>query len=67
MRRRRDVSARFLVKRVRPAPAAILAHLDAVRIVLLVLVGMVIAALALLASERDKLTQPYPFAGSKLG
>jgi hypothetical protein len=52
---------------MRSAPAAILAHLDAVRIVLLVLVGMVIAALALLASERDKLTQPYPFAGSKLG
>jgi hypothetical protein len=41
---------------VRPAPATILLHLDAVRIVLLVLVRMIVATLALLASEGDQLT-----------
>jgi hypothetical protein len=34
------------------APAAVLAHLDTVRIVPAILVGLVVAALAFLASER---------------
>jgi hypothetical protein len=41
---------------MRPAPATVLLELDAVRVVLLVLVGVVIATLAFLASERDELT-----------
>jgi hypothetical protein len=41
---------------VRPAPATVLLELDAVRVVLLVLVRMIVATLALLASERDELT-----------
>jgi hypothetical protein len=41
---------------VGPAPAAVLLELDAVRVVLLVLVGVIVATLALLASERDELT-----------
>ena len=44
--------ARFLVRSVVTAPAAELAHLDPVRIVAPVLVRLVVAALALLASER---------------
>jgi hypothetical protein len=52
---------------VPPAPATVLLELDAVGIVLLVLVGVVVATLALLASERDELTHPYPFDGSTLG
>jgi hypothetical protein len=48
--------ARLLVHGVRPAPPTVLLELDAVRVVLLVLVGVVIATLALLASERDELT-----------
>jgi hypothetical protein len=39
-----------------PAPATVLLQFDAVRVVLLVLVRMVVATLALLASERDELT-----------
>jgi ABC-type proline/glycine betaine transport system permease subunit len=35
-----------------PAPAAVLAHLDAVRIVPAILVRLVVAALAFFASER---------------
>ena len=38
------------------APGTVLLELDAVRIVLLVLVRVVVATLALLASERDELT-----------
>jgi len=41
---------------MRPAPATVLLELDAVRVVLLVLVRMVVASLAFLASERDELT-----------
>jgi hypothetical protein len=37
------------------APATILLELDAVRVVLLILVRMVVATLALLASERHEL------------
>jgi hypothetical protein len=48
--------ARLLVHGVRPAPATVLLELDAVRIVLLVLVGVIVATLAFLASERDELT-----------
>jgi hypothetical protein len=53
---RGERSARLLVHGVRPAPATVLLELDAVRVVLLVLVRMVVATLALLASERDELT-----------
>jgi hypothetical protein len=48
--------ARLLVHGVRPAPATVLLELDAVRVVLLVLVGVIVATLAFLASERDELT-----------
>jgi hypothetical protein len=50
------LSARLLVNSVRPAPATILLELDAVRVVLLVLVSVIVATLAFLASERDELT-----------
>jgi Trk-type K+ transport system membrane component len=49
---------------MRPTPAAVLLQLDAVWIVLLVLVRVVIATLALLASERDKLTHVYILSDS---
>ena len=64
---RRQKLPGLLVDRVRAAPAAILLQLDTVWVVLLVLVGVVVATLALLASERDELTHPYPFDGSTLG
>jgi hypothetical protein len=41
---------------VGPAPATVFLQLDAVRVVLLVLVRVVVATLAFLASERDELT-----------
>ena len=44
-------SAGFLVRRVLAAPAAVLAELDPVRIVPLLLLGLVVAPLALLACE----------------
>jgi hypothetical protein len=53
---RGERSARLLVHSVRPAPATVLLELDAVRVILLVLVRMIVATLALLASERDELT-----------
>jgi hypothetical protein len=37
---------------VAAAPPAVLAHLDAIRVITPVLVGLVVAALAFLASER---------------
>jgi hypothetical protein len=40
------------VRGVAPAPATVFAHLDAVRIVPAILVRLVVAALAFLASER---------------
>jgi hypothetical protein len=43
------------VHSVRPAPATVLLELDAVRVVLLVLVGVIVATLAFLTSERDEL------------
>jgi hypothetical protein len=52
--RLRDIvrrSAGFLVRGVPPAPAAVLAELDPVRIVPLGLLTLVVAPLALLASE----------------
>jgi hypothetical protein len=48
--------ARLLVDGVRAAPATVLLELDAVGVVLLVLVGVIVATLAFLASERDELT-----------
>jgi hypothetical protein len=41
---------------VRSAPATVLLELDAVRVVLLVRVGVIVATLAFLTSERDELT-----------
>src|SRR6185312_8399500 len=46
-----DALARFLVRSVAAAPAAVFAHLDTVRVVPAVFVCLVVAALALLASE----------------
>ena len=48
--------ARLLVHGVCTAPATVLLELDAVGVILLVLVGVIVATLALLASERDELT-----------
>ena len=50
--RHRPPLAGFLVRRVAPAPAAVLAQLDPVRRVPARLVGLVVAPLALLAGER---------------
>lgn len=44
----------FLVQRVVSTPLAILVHLDAIRIVLLVLLGRIIAALAISAGQSDQ-------------
>jgi hypothetical protein len=53
---------------VAAAPRAVLLELDAVRIVLLVLVRVIVAPLALLASERDQLAHVCtPLYRSKLG
>jgi hypothetical protein len=41
---------------MRPAPATVLLELDAIWVVLLVLVGVIVATLTFLASERDELT-----------
>ena len=43
------------------APLAILVELEAVRVVLLVLLGRVIAALALSAGQSDQSTHEYSF------
>jgi hypothetical protein len=48
--------ARLLMHSVGPAPATVFLQLDAIRVVLLVLVRVVVATLAFLASERDELT-----------
>src|SRR4029077_6778184 len=50
---RHEESARFAVVGVAPAPAAVLAQLDALGVIALALVGLVIPALTLLASEGD--------------
>src|SRR5205085_3462856 len=49
----RDRLTRFLVDGVRPVPLAVLLHLDALAVVLLVLGGDVVAALAGLTLQRD--------------
>src|SRR6267143_3878186 len=46
-------SSRLFVKCMRAVPAAVLLHLDALAVVLLVLHGDVVAPLALLAGQRD--------------
>ena len=48
--------ASFLVKRVLVAPLAVLLELDALRVVLLVLLGRVVTALALGAGQSDHRT-----------
>src|SRR5213078_80408 len=50
--RERSASPGLLVRRVAAAPAAVLAQLDPVRIVALRLLALVVAPLALLASQR---------------
>ena len=51
----------FLVQGVLVAPLAILLELDAVRIVLLVLLGRVVTALALGAGQGDQSTHEFSF------
>ena len=51
----------FLVQGVLVAPLAVLLELDAVRIVLLVLLGRVVAALALGAGQGDQSTHEFSF------
>lgn len=46
---------------MRTAPPTVLLDLDAVRVVLLVLIGVIVATLALLASESNELTHGSPF------
>ena len=49
------------MRRVMTAPLAVLLELDAVRIVLLVLLGRVVAALALGAGQSDQSTHEFSF------
>lgn len=51
----------FLVQGVRTAPLAVFLHLDTIRIILLVLFGRVIAALALGAGQGDQRTHELSF------
>ena len=51
----------FLVQGVRTAPLAVFLHLDTIRIILLVLFGRVIAALALGAGQGDQRTHEFSF------
>ena len=51
----------LFVHRVGVAPLAVLLELDAVRIVLLVLLGRVVAALALSAGQSDQSTHEFSF------
>ena len=51
----------FLMQGVLVAPLAVLLELDAVRIVLLVLLGRVVAALALGAGQGDQSTHEFSF------
>ena len=51
----------FLVQGVLVAPLAVLLELDAVRIVLLVLLGRVVTALALGAGQGDQSTHEFSF------
>ena len=46
---------------VRTAPLAVFLHLDTIRIILLVLFGRVIAALALGAGQGDQRTHEFSF------
>lgn len=50
---------RFLMNRVLLAELAVLVHLKPVRVVLLVLVGAVVAAMALRALQRDIVAHLY--------
>ena len=50
---------RFLMNRVLLAELAVLVHLKPVRVVLLVLVGAVVAAMALRALQRDIVAHPH--------
>lgn len=49
------------MRRVMTAPLAVLLQLDAIRIVLLVLLGRVVAALALGAGQSDQSTHEFSF------
>ena len=49
------------MQRMVAAPLAVLLHLDAIRIILLVLLGRVIAALAISARQCDQCTHEFSF------
>ena len=49
------------MQRVMTAPTAVLLQLDALRVVLLVLLGRVIAALAISARQCDQCTHEFSF------
>jgi hypothetical protein len=51
----------FLVQSVLAAPLAVFLHLDAIRIILLVLFGRVVTALALGARQSDQRTHEFSF------
>ena len=51
----------FFVQRVLVAPLAVLLELDTVRVILLVLLGRVVAALALGAGQGDQRTHELSF------
>ena len=56
-----DYLPSFLVQRMMAAPLAVLLQLDTVRIVLLVLLGRVITALALRTRQGDQRTHEFSF------
>ena len=56
-----DALSGFFMHRVALAPLAVLLQLDTIRIVLLVLLGRVITALALRARQSDQRTHEFSF------
>ena len=56
-----DYLPSFLVQRMVAAPLAVLLQLDTIRIVLLVLLGRVVTALALRARQSDQRTHEFSF------
>ena len=57
----------LFVHRVGVAPLAVLLELDAVRIILLVLLGRIVTALALGACQSDQSTHEFSFITKALG
>ena len=56
-----DALSGFFMHRVALAPLAVLLQLDTIRIVLLVLLGRVVTALALRARQSDQRTHEFSF------